>query len=170
MSLTPELTDSWVITNGGSEPISLTFSDPFWLETGFTHCYDYLRITNSRTGESWDLCGEDVPSDLNLDTDKVEVTLFTDFANNHEGFRMTYQTSGEMNTTPSPTTPGSTTEGPSTSEGTTGRDQCILSWDLLCLIKTEAQHLQDLKSSADTPPSDPTGPWRRRRGQGSSTG
>ena len=120
--LTSDLTDSWVITNGGSEPISLTFSDPFWLETGFTHCYDYLRVTNTRTGESWDLCGEDVPEDMSLDTDKVEVTLFTDWANNHEGFRMTYLTSGEMNTTPEPTTPGSTTEGPSTSPGesTTG--------------------------------------------------
>ena len=118
------MTGSWVITNGGSEPISLTFSDPFWLETGFTHCYDYLRVTNKKTGESWDLCGEDVPEDMSLDTDRVEVTLFTDWANNHEGFRMTYQTSGEMNTTPTSTTPGSTTEGPSTSPGesTTGGD------------------------------------------------
>ena len=115
------MTGSWVITNGGSEPITLTFSDPFWLETGFTHCYDYLRIKNARTGESWDLCGEDVPGDMSLDTDEVEVTLFTDFANNHEGFRMTYKTSGEMNTTPSLTSPVSSTEGSITSEGTTGR-------------------------------------------------
>ena len=115
------MTGSWVITNGGSEPISLTFSDPFWLETGFTHCYDFLRVTNKKTGESWDLCGEDVPGDMSLDTDEVEVTLFTDFANNHEGFRMTYKTSGEMNTTPSPTSPVSSTEGSITSEGTTGR-------------------------------------------------
>ena len=99
----------------------MTFSDPFWLETGFTHCYDYLRIKNARTGESWDLCGEDVPGDMSLDTDEVEVTLFTDFANNHEGFRMTYKTSGEMNTTPAPTSPVSSTEGSITSEGTTGR-------------------------------------------------
>ena len=71
---------------------------------------------------------------MNLDTDKVEVTLFTDFANNHEGFKMTYQTSGEMNTSPPPTSPGSTTEGPSTSEGTTGGDKCMLSWDSLYLF------------------------------------
>ena len=57
---------------------------------------------------------------MSLDTDKVEVSLVTDWANNHEGFRMTYKTSGEMNTTPAPTSPVSSTEGTITSEGTTG--------------------------------------------------
>ena len=50
----------WVITNGGTGPIEISFSDPFWLETGYTHCYDTLTVTDATSGESWDLCGEEV--------------------------------------------------------------------------------------------------------------
>ena len=80
---------------------------------------------------------------MSLDTDQVEISLYTDFANNHVGFRMFYQvlytstvlcctlfltilyctvmfyqTSGEMNTD---TTPGiTTTDEWATTEDTTG--------------------------------------------------
>ena len=89
----------WVITNGGSGPLELTFSDPFWLETGYTHCYDTLTIVDDSTGQSWSLCGEDVPDDIVLETDRVTVTLVTDSYNNYDGFRMFFKTSGDVATT-----------------------------------------------------------------------
>ena len=85
----------WTITNGGSEPIKLSFADPFWLETGYTHCYDHLTIKDESSGERWDLCGDEVPGDLELQTDTITVTLFTDSYNNYDGFRMFYQSTGD---------------------------------------------------------------------------
>ena len=65
-----------MITNGGSGPIEITFSDPFWLETGYTHCYDTLTVTDATSGQSWDLCGEEVSD--NDDDDTIMTMCDTD--------------------------------------------------------------------------------------------
>ena len=105
----------WTISNGGSQPIKLSFADPFWLETGYTHCYDHLTIQDS-SGQRWDLCGEDVPEDMELETDSITVTLFTDSYNNYDGFRMFFQTTGDATNPPST----SSTSPPTTSESECG--------------------------------------------------
>ena len=105
----------WTITNEGSQPVKLSFGDPFWLETGYTHCYDHLTIQDLATGQRWDLCGDKVPADILLQAERITVTLFTDSYNNYEGFRMFYQTTGDV------TYPPSTV---SSSPPTTSWDQC----------------------------------------------
>ena len=105
------------------------------METGYTHCYDHLTIQDMISGESWDLCGEEVPGDLELQTNSISVSLFTDSYNNYDGFRMFFQTTGEAtHSSPSSSspTPATTTES-SCGEGEweCGSGEC-LELPLLC--------------------------------------
>ena len=50
----------WTIANSGPGPLTLSFASPFWLETGYTHCYDTLTITDTNTGDTVTLCGDEV--------------------------------------------------------------------------------------------------------------
>ena len=122
----------WTIINGGSQQIKLSFADPFWLETGYTHCYDHLTIQDS-AGQVWDLCGDNVPADMELQTDSITVTLYTDSSNNYAGFRMFYQATGDA-TPPisSSTLPPTTSESQcDRGEWQCGSGECV-SDGLLC--------------------------------------
>ena len=55
-----DLACRWTIANSGSGPLTLSFASPFWLETGYTHCYDTLTITDTNTGDTVTLCGDEV--------------------------------------------------------------------------------------------------------------
>ena len=59
----------WLLSNNNDQPVIISFDSPFWLEGGYTLCYDTLTIYN---GESTDdgvvaeLCGDHVPDDILL--------------------------------------------------------------------------------------------------------
>ena len=91
------------------------------METGYTHCYDHLTIQDDSSGERWDLCGEEVPGDLELQTDSITVTLFTDSYNNYDGFRMFFQTTGDA--TQSSPSSSSTSPPATTTESSCGGEE-----------------------------------------------
>ena len=61
----------WTIANSGPGPLTLSFASPFWLETGYTHCYDTLTITDTSTGDIVTLCGDEVTLELSRNIGEV---------------------------------------------------------------------------------------------------
>ena len=64
----------WLLSNNNDgHPVAISFDNPFWLEAGYTTCYDTLTIYNGEsTSDSVvaELCGDDVPDDILLHGDK----------------------------------------------------------------------------------------------------
>ena len=62
-----------MISNDQDEPVKVWFDEPFWLEGGYTTCYDTLTIYKGDSVSSGilvELCGDDVPDDLMINSEK----------------------------------------------------------------------------------------------------
>ena len=63
----------WLLSNNNDQPVLLSFDNPFWLESGYTTCYDTLTIYNGDSNSDSvvaELCGEHVPGDILLHGNK----------------------------------------------------------------------------------------------------